>query len=62
MDDLSKMNYIVAYMGGAENEGVTEDWVPCQHMEEAVRFARGVRKEHEFWKYSICKILETHES
>jgi len=56
------MNYIVAYMGGAENEGVTEDWVPCQHMEEAVKFARGVRKEHEFWKYSICKILETHES
>lgn len=62
MNDPSKFNYVVAYMGGTEDEGVTEDWVPCQTMEEAVKFARDVRQDHQFWKYSICSIIETHES
>ena len=59
---MSQAKYIVAYMGGTENEGVTEDWVLFDDMIEASNFVGELSETHGFWKASICEIKETYES
>lgn len=59
---MSEAKYIVAYMGGTENEGVTEDWVPFTDMIDASNFVSELSDDHGFWKASICEIKETYES
>ena len=54
--------YIVAYMGGTENEGITDDWVAFDNIIEASNYVQNLGDDHGFWKASICKIEETYES
>ena len=35
-----KMRYIVAYIAGHEEQGVSSDWVPCYDMVQAVDVSR----------------------
>tara|TARA_R100001510_G_C7636144_1_gene194274 strand:- start:996 stop:1190 length:195 start_codon:yes stop_codon:yes gene_type:complete len=57
-----QFNYIVAYMGGREMEGVTEDWVPCKTMDEVVSTMDDIKETHGFWKLAVCQIIEEYES
>ena len=57
-----QFNYIVAYMGGVEMEGVTEDWVPCKTMDEVVETMYDIKARHGFWKLAVCQIIEEYES
>lgn len=62
MSEGSEFKYIVAYMAGTENEGITEDWTPVESMVEAVRFIGELEMHHDFYKASICEIKESYES
>ena len=57
-----QFNYIVAYMGGTEMEGVTEDWVPCKTMDDVVSTMDDIKETHGFWKLAVCQIIEEYES
>ena len=59
---MSDAKYIVAYIGGRENEGIAEDWVPFEDMIDASNFVSQLGVTHGFWKASICEIKETYES
>jgi len=63
MIDPNQMNYVVVYLAGEPYVGMTQDWVPCTTMEDAVTQMQEIREEYpKLWKVSICKILETHEN
>ncbi len=62
MSEENQSKYIVAYMAGTENEGVTEDWEPVETMADAVWFINEMQKNHDFWKASICEIKDTYEN
>ena len=57
-----KMKYVTVYMKGVSYEGIEEGWVPFENLREATRFIDEVKKDSEFWKVSICKILESYEN
>lgn len=59
---MDKFKYIVAYTGGTEMVGVTDDWVPCRNMNEVLDTMNGIKKEHGFWKMAVCQIIQEHES
>lgn len=55
-------NYIVAYMGGTEMEGVTEGFFPCKTMDDVVDTMDDIKESHGFWKLAVCQIIEEYES
>lgn len=55
-------NYIVAYMGGTEMEGVSEAFIPCKTMDDVVDAMDSVKESHGFWKMAVCQIIEEYES
>jgi hypothetical protein len=57
---MSELRYIVAYMGGKEEEGIEENWIPFDNLVDAVDCVQSM--DHDFWKASICQIVETYES
>ncbi len=58
----SEFRYIVAYMGGVSYEGIREAFIPVRNLNEASLAVDKITEEHEFWKVSICQILDTYES
>jgi len=59
---MSDSRYIVTYMGGKEDEGISENWIPFDNLVDAVDCVQSLENDHDFWKASICQIIETYES
>ena len=57
----SKMRYVVAYLAGAEDDGMSSDWIPCYDMTDAVNHKRRIQRQTEFGTVTITKILERHD-
>ena len=57
-----KMRYIVAYIAGHEEQGVSSDWVSCQDMDQAVDVSRKIQRQYGFATISIGEILERHDT
>lgn len=57
-----KMRYIVAYIAGHEEQGVSSDWVPCYDMVQAVDVSRRIQRQYGFATISIGEILERHDT
>jgi hypothetical protein len=67
MNDPDKINYVVAYMCGDEPTaedpgGISEDWLACHTMQECMEELEAISASHDFWKVSICQIIESYES
>lgn len=67
MNDPEKINYIVAYMCGdnptpEDSGGIREDWLACHTMQECMEELEAISARHDFWKVSICQIIESYES
>lgn len=56
-----KMRYVVAYLAGAEDDGMSSDWIPCYDMTDAVNHKRRIQRQTEFGTVTITKILERHD-
>ena len=56
-----KMRYVVASLAGAEDDGMSSDWIPCYDMTDAVNHKRRIQRQTEFGTVTITKILERHD-
>ena len=61
MTEGRKPRYIVAYLAGHEDQGVTSDWIPCADMAQAVDESRRINRQYGFSTISIGEILEYHD-
>ena len=59
--DDKQMRYVVAYLAGAEDEGMSSDWIPCYAMPDAVNHKRRIPRQTKFGTVTITKILERHD-
>ena len=59
--DDKQMRYVVAYLAGAEDEGMSSDWIPCSDMTDAVNHKRRIQRQTKFGTVTITKILERHD-
>jgi hypothetical protein len=59
--DDKQMRYVVAYLAGAEDEGMFSDWIPCYDMTDAVNHKRRIQRQTKFGTVTITKILERHD-
>ena len=59
--DDKQMRYVVAYLAGAEDEGMSSDSIPCYDMTDAVYHKRRIQRQTKFGTVTITKILERHD-
>ena len=55
------MQYVVSYIAGNEDEGVSSDWIPCHDMTDAVEQKYKIQRQHGFSTVTISKIIERHD-
>ena len=56
-----KMQYVVSYIAGNEDEGVCSDLIPCHDMTDAVEQKYKMQRQHGFSTVTISKIIERHD-
>jgi len=61
MKTSNQMQYVVSYIAGNEDEGVSSDWIPCHDMTDAVEHKYKIQKQHGFSTVTISKIIERHD-
>lgn len=55
------MKYIVAYVAGEFEEGMSERWVPFKTLEECEQHMERMSKVYDFATIAIAEIKSTHQ-
>jgi hypothetical protein len=58
---MSQIKYMVCYLAGSENQGITNNWDVAEDMQTAMEKMHELRKEHEFATVTIAEIKECYE-
>ena len=58
---MSKIKYIICYLGGDHNVGMNSEWVAAHDMEEAMEEGKEIKRRHQFATITIAEIKESYE-
>jgi 3,4-dihydroxy-2-butanone 4-phosphate synthase len=58
---MSEIKYVICYLAGDHNVGVSSEWVTAHDMEEAMQEVNHIKRDHEFATITIAEIKESYE-
>lgn len=56
-----QMKYVVCYLAGEVEQGMTQSFIPAEDMAEAVAIVCKIQSQSDFSTISIAEIKETYE-
>ena len=58
---MSEIKYVICYLAGDHNVGMSSEWVCAHDMEEAMQEVNNIKRDHEFATITIAEIKESYE-